>query len=360
MNRLHLFGTIILAAAIFSCKGKAEDESAQLARDTYRIEKNMVDTIHLINRAFSRETVSNGTLKGVTKAELRFKGQGLVTSVAVHNGSRVRKGDVIARQETLALQLEFERTVQSLEKAKLDLYDALIGLGFGRDTASVPADILAVAKIRSGYAVALNSYKVAQLALANAVLVSPVNGVVANLAVKPHEYSQQIACIVIDDSAFEVEFKVLEGELQNIAVGREVEVSPFADLAQSYSGTIKEINPFVDENGQIAVKASIKNKGGKLVEGMNVKVHVKSAVQYLHSVPKSAVVMRDGYDVLFVYNPNTGKAEWRYVDILQSNSTSHVVAASKAKNARLEEGEAVIVSGNLNLADESDVEILEK
>ena len=69
--------------------------------------------------------------------------------------------------------------------------------------------------------------------------------------------------------------------------------------------------------------------------------------------------MRDGYDVLFVYNPNTGKAEWRYVDILQSNSTSHVVAANKAKNARLEEGEAVIVSGNLNLAEGSDVEISE-
>lgn len=359
MNRLHILGAILLAAATFSCKGKGEEESAQLARDTYRTEKNRVDTIHLSKRAFSMETISNGILKGATKAELRFKGQGLVTSVAVHNGSRVRKGDVIARQESRALELEFERTAQSLEKARLDLYDALIGFGYGRDTANVPADILSVAKIRSGYAGALNSYKVAQLALENAVLVSPVDGVVANLAVKPHEYSPQTACVVIDDSAFEVEFKVLEGELQNIAVGREVEVIPFADPIQRYSGTIKEINPFVDDKGQIVVKASIKNKGGKLVEGMNVKVHVKSAVQYLHSVPKSAVVMRDGYDVLFVYNPNTGKAEWRYVDILQSNSTSHVVAANKAKNARLEEGEAVIVNGNLNLADGSDVEISE-
>ena len=360
MNRLHLFGAIMLAAAIFSCKGKGEVESAQLARDTYRIEKNRVDTIHLSKRSFSRETISNGTLKGATKAELRFKGQGLVTSVSVHNGSRVNKGDVIARQEIRALQLEFERTAQSLEKAKLDLYDALIGYGYGRDTANVPADILSVAKIRSGYAGALNSYKVAQLALENAALVSPVNGIVANLAVKPHEWSVEKACVVIDDSAFEVEFKVLEGELQNIAVGREVEVSPFAGPTQSYSGTIKEINPFVDERGQIVVKASIKNKGGRLVEGMNVKVHVKSAEQYLHSVPKSAVVMRDGYDVLFVYNPNTGKAEWRYVDILQSNSTHHVVRGHSGKNVELNEGEAIIISGNLNLAAGSDVQVVSR
>lgn len=359
MNRLYIASAILLAMACFSCKGKVENEAAQLARDTYRIERNRVDTIHFNKRVFSLETISNGILKGATRAELRFKEQGLVGSVMVRNGSRVRRGDVIAKQETQLLQLEFERAKQSLEKARLDLYDALIGFGFSKDTASIPADILAVAKIRSGYAVALNSYKVAQMALANALLVSPIDGVVANLAVRPNEYSGERACIVIDDSTFDVEFKVLEGELQNIAVGREVEVSPFANPALSCSGTIKEINPLVDEKGQIAVRASLKNKDGNLVEGMNVRVYVKGAVQYLHSVPKSAVVMRDGYDVLFVYNPDTGKAEWRYVDILLSNSEAHVVVASREKNARLQEGEAIIVSGNLNLADGSDVEIYE-
>lgn len=348
---------IVFAAALVGCGSKSDKTESELAKDSYKIEKNTVDTMHLRKQPFNRETISNGILKGAARAELRFKTPGVVEYVPVHNGSRVKKGDVIAKLDSQTLQLDYVRASQSLSKAQLDLYDALIGFGYGRDTNNVPADILNVAKIRSGYSSALNSYKIAQIALQNATLTAPHSGVVANLTVKPHEYSSEAVCTIIDDSAFNVEFKVLEGELPYIATGREVAVQPFIDVTQNYSGTIKEINPFVDEKGQIAVTASISNKGGKLIEGMNVKVFIKSVKENLPTVPKSAVVMRDGYDVLFVFNPQTGKAEWRYVDILHSNSTHHVVRGHKEKDVQLDEGEAIIISGNLNLADGSDVEI---
>ena len=348
---------IVFAAALVGCGSKSDKTESELAKDSYKIEKNTVDTMHLRKQPFNRETISNGILKGAARAELRFKTPGVVEYVPVHNGSRVKKGDVIAKLDSQTLQLDYERAQQSLGKAQLDLYDALIGFGYGRDTNNVPADILNVAKIRSGYSSALNSYKIAQIALQNATLTAPHSGVVANLTVKPHEYSNEAVCTIIDDTAFNVEFKVLEGELPYIATGRDVAVQPFIDVTQNYSGTIKEINPFVDEKGQIAVTASISNKGGKLIEGMNVKVFIKSVKENLPTVPKSAVVMRDGYDVLFVFNPQTGKAEWRYVDILHSNSTHHVVRGHKEKDVQLDEGEAIIISGNLNLADGSDVEI---
>ena len=348
---------IVFTAVLVGCGSKSDKTESELAKDSYKIEKNTVDTMHLRKQPFNRETISNGILKGAARAELRFKTPGVVEYVPVHNGSRVREGDVIARLNTQTLQLDYERAQQSLGKAQLDLYDALIGFGYGRDTNNVPADILNVAKIRSGYSSALNSYKIAQIALQNATLTAPHSGVVANLTVKLHEYSSEVVCTVIDDSAFNVEFKVLEGELPYIATGREIAVQPFIDVTQNYTGTIKEINPFVDNKGQIAVTASISNKGGKLIEGMNVKVFIKSVKENLPTVPKSAVVMRDGYDVLFVFNPQTGKAEWRYVDILHSNSTHHVVRGHKEKDVQLDEGEAIIISGNLNLADGSDVEI---
>lgn len=351
-------GILVVFTFLFAgCSGNSNEAETELAKDNYRIEKNTVDTMHLRKQPFSRETISNGTLKGTRRAQLRFATNGEVASVVVKNGSRVRQGDVIARLNTQTLQLDYERAQQSLSKAQLDLYDALIGFGYSRDTSNVPADILNVAKIRSGYAGALNSYKIAKIALQNATLTAPHSGVVANLTVKPHEYSSEAVCTIIDDSAFNVEFKVLEGELPYIATGREVAVQPFIDATQNYTGTIKEINPYVDEKGQIAITASISNKGGKLIEGMNVKVFIKSVKENLPTVPKSAVVMRDGYDVLFVFNPKTNKAEWRYVDIIHSNSTHHVVRGHKEKDVQLFEGEAIIISGNLNLADGSDVEI---
>ena len=174
---------IVFAAALVGCGSKSDKTESELAKDSYKIEKNTVDTMHLRKQPFNRETISNGILKGAARAELRFKTPGVVEYVPVHNGSRVKKGDVIAKLDTQTLQLDYERAQQSLGKAQLDLYDALIGFGYGRDTNNVPADILNVAKIRSGYSSALNSYKIAQIALQNATLTAPHSGVVANLTV---------------------------------------------------------------------------------------------------------------------------------------------------------------------------------
>jgi len=71
-------------------------------------------------------------------------------------------------------------------------------------------------------------------------------------------------------------------------------------------------------------------------------------------VPRSAVVIRDNLDVLFTYTPD-GKAHWVYVNILDSNSDSFVIEANADRNAKLSEGEQVIISSNLNLADGSAV-----
>ena len=113
------------------------------------------------------------------------------------------------------------------------------------------------------------------------------------------------------------------------------------------------MNPLIDKNGQVAVRARIAGAAG-LVDGMHVRVIVQRSVPGQLVVPKSAVVIRDNLDVLFTYTDD-GKAHWTYVNILASNADSHVVIANVARGARLEEGDRVIVSGNLNLADESEV-----
>ena len=127
-------GILVVFTFLFAgCSGNSNEAETELAKDNYRIEKNTVDTMHLRKQPFSRETISNGTLKGTRRAQLRFATNGEVASVAVKNGSRVRQGDVIARLNTQTLQLDYERAQQSLSKAQLDLYDALIGFGYGRN-----------------------------------------------------------------------------------------------------------------------------------------------------------------------------------------------------------------------------------
>lgn len=344
----------MVLSLLFSCKGKADDADA--ARAVPMAEKNLVDTMTLRRTLFSREIVSNGVLEGSRRAELAFAASGTVAKVYVHNGSRVQKGSPIAELDTEALTLALANARQSLERSRLDYLDRLVSYGYGSDTTQIPGDLRDAARIRSGYAAAELAVRTAELNLRGAVLRAPFSGVVANLKVKPWEQASGTVCVVIDDGTFDVRFPLLESELPAIAVGRGVAVAPFIDPEARYEGRIREINPFVDAKGQVDVVASVRGARG-LVEGMNVKLFLRSEGTPRLVVPKSAVVMRDGYDVIFTLDTASMKAQWLYVDIVESNSTHHAVTGSERKRTEVSEGVVVITSGNLNLADGSAVEI---
>ena len=344
----------ILLPLLFSCKGKADDADA--ARAVPMAEKNLVDTMTLRRTLFSREIVSNGVLEGARRAELAFAASGTVAKVYVHNGSRVQKGSPIAELDMEALTLALANARQSLERSRLDNLDRLVSYGYGSDTTQIPGDLRDAARIRSGYAAAELAVRTAELNLRGAVLRAPFSGVVANLKVKPWEQASGTVCVIIDDGTFDVRFPLLESELPAIAVGRSVTVSPFIEPEVRYEGRIREINPFVDAKGQVEVVASVRGARG-LVEGMNVKLYIQSEGTLQLAVPKSAVVMRDGYDVIFTLDTTAMKAQWLYVDIVGSNTTHHAVTGCERKRTEVHEGAIVITSGNINLADGSAVEI---
>lgn len=353
MKRIVLLAAILFPL-LFSCKGKADDADA--ARAVPVAEKNLVDTMTLRRTLFSREIVSNGVLEGARRAELAFAASGTVAKVYVHNGSRVQKGSPIAELDTEALTLALANARQSLERSRLDYLDRLVSYGYGSDTTQIPGDLRDAARIRSGYAAAELAVRTAELNLRGAVLRAPFSGVVANLKVKPWEQASGTVCVVIDDGTFDVRFPLLESELPAIAVGRSVTVSPFIEPEVRYEGRIREINPFVDAKGQVEVVASVRGARG-LVEGMNVKLYIQSEGTLQLAVPKSAVVMRDGYDVIFTLDTTAMKAQWLYVDIVGSNTTHHAVTGCERKRTEVHEGAIVITSGNINLADGSAVEI---
>lgn len=344
----------MVLSLLFSCKGKADDADA--ARAVPMAEKNLVDTMLLRRTLFSREIVSNGVLEGSRRAELAFAASGTVAKVYIHNGSRVQKGSPIAELDTEALTLALANARQSLERSRLDYLDRLVSYGYGSDTTQIPGDLRDAARIRSGYAAAELAVRTAELNLRGAVLRAPFSGVVANLKVKSWEQASGMVCVVIDDGTFDVRFPLLESELPAIAVGRSVTVSPFIEPEVRYEGRIREINPFVDAKGQVEVVASVRGARG-LVEGMNVKLYIQSEGTLQLAVPKSAVVMRDGYDVIFTLDTTAMKAQWLYVDIVGSNTTHHAVTGCERKRTEVHEGAIVITSGNINLADGSAVEI---
>ena len=90
-----------------------------------------------------------------------------------------------------------------------------------------------------------------------------------------------------------------------------------------------------------------------MLDGMNVRVIVEEKMQNMFVVPKDAVVERDGYHVIFLLEE--GRAVWTYVDVVHSNISSFAITGCQRKETTIKEGDIVITSGNLNLADGTEV-----
>lgn len=348
---------IIVGLFLASCGGdKSKKSEDNISKAETRVRENFVDTVHLSKGVFNKQIVCNGKLRAVEKSNLNFSKSGLIQSIRAYNGSTVAKGELLAVVDTVEAQIALNQAGAAMKKAYLDLLYELIGQGYGSDTTKVPANILQSVKMKSGYNTAIDNVNTAKRSLGECYLYAPFSGRIGNMDSKKHQnpVGEQF-CTLINDSFFDVEFSLLEAELTDVKVGQEVMASLFIDETKQFTGKVIEINPIVDDKGQIKVRARVANKSGELLEGMNVNLVIEKKLDGLFVVPKDAVVSRDGYFVVFRYVD--GVAVWTYVDITMSNMNSHVITGNAKKQTKISEKDVVIVKGNLNLADGTKVTI---
>lgn len=356
MNNKPLTFVCLLATTLLfgSCK-KGKTENIDNLTSSEAIAE--VDTITLRKQVFKKQLLCNGKLSAIKKADLQWdKPTEILQAVYVVNGQRVAKGTLLGKADSYKLREELDKARHDLEKATVDLQDKLISLGYAGSMDNVPADVRHKAEIVSGYYTAKYQLRLAQRQLAECEFRAPFSGRIANIKARANQPCTDFATL-IDDSEFNVEFKILEAELAFVKPGMRVSVCPYVYSDDAYSGVITEVNPMVDDKGMVGVTARVANASAKLMDGMNVKITVEQDVPDMFVVPKSAVVERDGYNVVFVYDKHTKRAVWTYVDILHSNLRSHAITGCESKNTTIKSGDVVITSGNLNLADDTEVRI---
>ncbi|HZH72981.1 MAG TPA: HlyD family efflux transporter periplasmic adaptor subunit, partial [Mariniphaga sp.] len=246
-----------------------------------------------------------------------------------------------------------EKAEVALEKATIDRLDAIISMGYKGPDDNIPPEHLNIANIRSGYNQILIQHKEAAYQLANVTLKAPFTGLVEGVTQKAWEKTDQGKpfCTLINNNRFTIRFPLLETEVHEVSSGQNITVAPIANLKPA-TGVITEINPRIDENGQAWVTAEVNNPGGYM-EGMNVKVSIKKAIPEMLVVPKQAVVLRQNREVLFRFTHGT--SYWTYVEVQDENESQYSVIASEGST--LQHGDTIIISNNLNLAHESNVEI---
>ncbi len=354
MKRYIPIITILILA--ISCRNGDADHDKDTVADKAVIseasdnKEEEVTVMELQPTVFSHEIVSNGRLAAKKKVDVNFQSLGLISAIYVKNGQHVGKGQKIASLDSYKLQNQLAKDRNAVESARLEMQDVIIGQGYDpQHPERVPQDVMDLARLRSGLEQAELAVAATQREIEDATLVAPISGTIANLTTKTHNMSStsEPLCRIINEGNMDVEFSVLESELPMIKPGDAVSVTPFSG-GVSRQGKVTEINPMVDENGMVKVWASVAGGNG-LIDGMNVRVSVKRAVEKALVVPKSAVVLRSGRPVVFTLEGD--KAMWNYVTTGLENLNEYTITEGLAP------GMSVITTGNMNLAHEAPVKL---
>jgi len=335
---------------LFNCKETPSLDGNK--NEKLNVSKNtiLVDVEIIKEQKFNKQIISNGLVESKFKSELRFKTSEHLTKINVKNGQKVNKGQVLAQLDNEVILNQLNKAKIDLAKAETKLQEEKINYGLGsQEDSSINSYVLRNLHIKSGYLEAKNALENAQLLYEQTFLKSPISGVVANIEAKTGDFitSNDVFCTIVNQSSMEAVFSVSENDLNFVKMGQSIDINPFSDINKTYKGKVTEINPIVDENGLIQVKAQINGTNNGLFDGINAKIVINQPLDNVIVVPKVALVLRSNREVVFTVEK--GLAKWNYVKIADENSTSYAI------NEGVKIGDTIIVSGNMNLSHDARV-----
>lgn len=348
---VFLFALVLIVSA--SCnEEKAESQDQPLEAFRGEVAATPVRIAKAEKRTFDYLINASGKIEAAEQVKIIAERPGYLIELTVKEGDFVEKGKILAR-------LDQSESLLNLEKAKIELKNAEVNykseiLSFESIMNSGDTDRITQVqeqlKAKSGLFSAEIAVKEAQMDLDKTVIKSPISGRVADLKTKRGSLvkSGDEMLEVINTAALELKVKVLESDINLISLGQKAEILPVGG-GEGISGSVRSINPKVDENGLVQVNILI--TGGKgLLPGMNARAIIRAPQNNSIVVPKQALVYRSGRPVVFTIEKEESK--WNYVEVGKDNGQEVEILSG------IESGMTVITSNNLQLAHQAPVQIL--
>ena len=228
---------------------------------------------------------ATGELVSPVRSELAVRQPGRVGRVMVDEGQRVRRGQPLLQLETQYLELDVKRAEADLARARAAVEDAerdfkrkqdLIAKGsvsqaaYDKSHASYDAAAAAVASAEA-------ARDLARQHLADSVLVSPIDGVVAERRTDVGERlgDNSVAFVVVQTSPLKLRFRLPERYLSQVKPGQAVraQVDPYP--GETFAGRVSRINGVVDSATRtVSVETEFANRDGRLKPGLFARVEI--------------------------------------------------------------------------------------
>ena len=332
---------------------------------------------------------ASGYVVAQRKAAVSSKSTGRLAFLGVEEGSRVKKGEVLASLENEDLVAARNQAIAQVKQAEADLGTAEAervdaGLHYRRYKTLVAQDLVAreefdvaearYKKAQAGVAAAQARIRVAQAGLANTqasleytYIRSPFDGVVTTKyadvgeVVAPFGAAANARAAVVtmaDLDSLMVEVDVAESNLDKVSLGQPCEISLDAIPDRRFAGEVHMIVPTADRTkATVLTKVKFLEKDDRTLPEMSAKVAFLSkpldaaARRPRLMIPQNALVTRDGRTSSFVVTGN----RVRLVPITVSATLNDLVEIAGG----LKEGERVVLTPPASLQNGSRVKVKE-
>jgi HlyD family secretion protein len=273
---------------------------------------------------------ANGTIQAVTKADISANVMGQVTKLAVKEGDRVKKGQLLLEIDPRNARAGSDATEAAMLGARQTLASATANRvqaksNFDRAKANYAAGIIAKADYEAAQTALLTAEaselaakqtvaqataqtRMSKVSLGYAILTSPMDGVVTakrievgETAVPGIQNSPGTVLVTVSDmSKVEAEMQVDEASIPNVKVGQQAVVHIDAYPGQSFDAQVTEVggSPIVqtstNEAIKFKVKVWIKNPPLTIKPGLSAQADIYTGEKDdALAVPIQALVMRD-------------------------------------------------------------------
>lgn len=340
---------LFIGLLALSC-GEKKDPEKEAANALITSDTIFVTSYHSRLESLHYPIKAIGKVQSKNRSKLIFERSGIVERLLVNNGEKVKKGSLIASLRNKAELLRKEQASVDLQQS-LSVYEnellqiadsAFYGDGWDRVKEKV--------QLKSGVTQARAKLNQASHEYNQTLIKASQAGIIEGIRLREGDFINSGLEIgsIYDSRHFEVECMVLEYDLMKIRKGTEVLVYPLADGKMELKGSISEVNPAVDANGQSLIRIDLSYLNG-IVPGLSVRVEINVTDEPSIIIPMHAVVNRSERHVVF--NVENGKAKWNYVTLGKNNGEEVQVLEG------IIEGMEIITSNNLQLAHDSPVRL---
>jgi RND family efflux transporter MFP subunit len=316
---------VVAVVAAGALRAIAARKAQQQTASSARVERVVMDiapgeVIELHARTLTLGIPISGAVRAVQSATIKARVAGELQGLTVREGDRVQAGQVVARIDTTETQARVRQAQQQADAARaqvaisqkqFDNNQALVAQGFISKTA-LETSQASLNAAQATYQAAVAAADVARKSLADTVLRSPIDGMVAQRLVQNGERVGVEARIleVVDLSRLEVEALVPAAEATQVRVGQTATLE-LEGTQQKLQARVARISPSAQAGTRaVPVYLAVDHAGAPpgLRQGVFVQGSIAAGTEQALAVPLDAV--------------RTDQAE-PYVQVAQGGQVAH-------------------------------------